>query len=78
MLASSSSSMARPKRTSASSRSWWCFSQEFIVSERVVLSLRISLVASGVSQKSFLDMILSISLSRFCFPAKSKITPELF
>jgi hypothetical protein len=70
--------MARAKRTPASSSSWSSFFQELIVSERAVLSLRISLVSSGVSQKLFLDMIISISSSRFFFSSKSKITPELF
>ncbi len=74
----SSSSLARPKRTSASSSSWWSFCQELSVPDRVDLSFRISLVSSGTSQNSFLDIIPSISLSRFSFPSKSKITLEFF
>jgi hypothetical protein len=70
--------MARAKRTVASSNSSLSFFQEPTLSVRVVLSLRISFVFSGASQKPFLDIMTSISLSRFSFPPTSKITSKLF
>ncbi len=44
---------------------------------RKLLSFKMAVVDSGMSQKSFLEIRASSSFSRFCLVAKSKTIPEL-